>query len=609
MSKSDGDIQAKDSNAGSGGLGVPCRGRAVARGAWGGLGLVILCLSVYLPGLWSLPAIDRDESRFAQASRQMFQSKDFVVPKVQDRPRLNKPPLIYWAQCGALWVLGDDGRAHGGIWVYRLPSVLAAVATVLLTWRLGLRMFDPRAALLGAALLAVCPMVVWDAHQARADQLLLTTVVLTQLALWRVWRDPGGWTWPIVFWIGIGLGIMTKGPITPLIALLTSMVVSVLGGGWAWTLRLRPMVGAVIVAAMVGPWVYAVGGRVGWSAYVSIVSDEVLGRSAVAKEGHWGPPGYHLVATFVLFWPGVLLTVGGLVRAWRRGVGRLRRGADASPFARRRSELFCLGWIIPAWTVFELVGTKLPHYTMPLYPALALLSARAVLAATARGGWERFGMGTLLAKLGIAAWLGVGVVLAAAPLVVVLVSRDASYLAWKHDALIVALWSLPACGAICVAARAIDQRNVLKAQLASLVTAAWSIGVMVQIAMPATPLPWVSERVMAAIAQIDPQGTRPIASVKFHEDSLVFATRGQLAKINAEGVREWITANPTGLVILPEEMLQDSEDLLAIAADSGEGWPAIVGYNYSVGKRVRLVLTEGRGVGGAEVSTEGQRDE
>lgn len=594
MSKSEGDIEAGDLGAGSGGVGVPRRWLAWARGPMGGVALVILCLSVYLPGLWTLPAVDRDESRFAQASRQMFESGDLVVPMVQDRPRLNKPPLIYWAHCGALWVFGDEGRVHGGIWVYRLPSVLAAVATVLLTWRLGLGLFDPRAAWLGAALLAVCPMVVWDAHQARADQVLLTTVVLTQWALCRVWRGAAGWFWPVVFWIGIGLGIMTKGPITALVALLTAISVSALGGRWAWLLRLRPMVGVVIVAAMVGPWVYAVGERVGWSAYLSIVGEEVLGRSAVAKEGHWGPPGYHVVAAFVLFWPGALLTIGGLIRAWRRGVGRLRRGPNASRPARRRAELFCLAWIVPAWIVFEVVGTKLPHYTMPLYPALALVSARAVLAASALGGWDRFGLGTVLAKLGIAAWLGVGVVLAGAPLVIVLVSRDASYSSWKHDALVVALWSLPACVAICVAARAIDRRNVLRAQVASLASAAWSVGVMLQIAMPATPMPWVSERVMAAICEIDPHATRPIASVKFHEDSLVFATRGRLAKLNAEGVRGWIDANPSGLVILPEESLAEFEDSLPVVVDSGEERPVIAGYNYSVGKRVRLVIARGR---------------
>src|SRR6185503_4650826 len=81
------------------------RGAAARRLArswrWGGAGLVLLCLAVYLPGLFSIPPVDRDESRFAMASWQMYTSGDWVVPRIQERARLNKPPLIYWLQAGA----------------------------------------------------------------------------------------------------------------------------------------------------------------------------------------------------------------------------------------------------------------------------------------------------------------------------------------------------------------------------------------------------------------------------------------------------------------------------------------------------------------------------
>jgi 4-amino-4-deoxy-L-arabinose transferase-like glycosyltransferase len=433
------------------------------------MGLIILCLLVYIPGLWTIPPVDRDESRFAQASRQMLESgtlEGWVVPRVQDKPRLNKPPLIYWAQATSAAILGDapgqwawlDGGSEN-IWVYRVPSVLGAIATVLMTWRLGARMFDPRAGWLAAALLAVCPIVVWDAHQARADQLLLALTTATMFSLWRLWsRTPRhaadealrirGSGWSITFWLFLSLGIMAKGPITPMIAGLTCVTLSVVSREWRWLRRLRPVMGVVIVLAAVSPWVYLVGHEVGWSKYLKIVYDETIGRSAGAKEGHWGPPGYHIVLLGVLFWPGSLLTAAAIGRAWRRGMRRQdtslsrdRKGASAceqvggadprqsvssdfqqsgsfTPYAEstvpdrttavrsgapraplrsrlrrvweslrdarpsRRAELFLLAWMLPSWVVFELVSTKLPHYTMPLYPAVALISARMLLSLT-----------------------------------------------------------------------------------------------------------------------------------------------------------------------------------------------------------------------------------
>ena len=135
--------------------------------------LILLCLAVYGPGLASIPVIDRDEARFAQASRQMLESGDWVIPRVQDRPRLNKPPLIYWLQASSAWACTAGDPSRDAIWMYRLPSALAALGSVLLTWRLTRSISRATTAFLAASCLALSPLVAFDAHQARADQLLL----------------------------------------------------------------------------------------------------------------------------------------------------------------------------------------------------------------------------------------------------------------------------------------------------------------------------------------------------------------------------------------------------------------------------------------------------
>lgn len=540
---------------------------------------------MYLPGLWALPPTDRDESRFAQASRQMLESGDLLIPRVQDRERLNKPPLIYWLQAASARIFGDPpntptnapGNLHARIWVYRLPSVLAACTTILLTWRFGCRMFDPRAALLGAALLAVCPIVVWDAHQARADQVLLTTVVAAQFALFQTWRT-GSARWAVGFWISIALGILTKGPIAPMIAALTLLALILATGRARWLWSLRPGLGLLIVAAIIGPWLYATGERVGWTRYLSIISSETLGRSAEAREGHWGPPGYHLIMFCVLFWPGSLLTGLAVTGAIAR-LRSARRSRPADPPADRHalsgraaSEVFLLAWALPAWIVFEVVSTKLPHYTMPLYPALALLSARAVFGAQSGHipGVRSFG-----SRLGFGLWVVIGALISGAglALLVILPLRPETAL----PALLVVGLALTG---LWKARSAINMGRFVPASLAGIVSAIGSTALLTQFALP--PHMSLSTRLASTLRDADPTADRPLAALGYHEDSLIYLTRGRLTRLNDADLPAWLTAHPDALVVF-----RDTDPFLSIAPPASL-IADLTGFNYSVGRTERL---------------------
>lgn len=153
--------------------------------------LVALTLVAYLPGFGTLPVVDRDEARFAEASREMVVAGwpgGYLVPTLQGRPRLNKPPLVYWLQAASVTALGmpRNGPWPTNIWVYRLPSLAGMIVAVWATWRMGRTMFAPPAAWLGAALLACAPLLLWEARQARADAVLLAATVVAQWGLWRI---------------------------------------------------------------------------------------------------------------------------------------------------------------------------------------------------------------------------------------------------------------------------------------------------------------------------------------------------------------------------------------------------------------------------------------
>jgi 4-amino-4-deoxy-L-arabinose transferase-like glycosyltransferase len=601
--------------------------------------LVALCLLAFLPGFFSLPPIDRDESRFAQASRQMYESVAWqgtdhynpafhdgglAVPKVMDAPRLNKPPLIYWAQAASAAILTRGDPLRDAIWMYRVPSLFAAIASVLLTWRIGRSMFDPRTAWLAGALLAVAPVFAWEARQARADQLLVACTTLAMYALWHVFRRTpshapwvgrhsvpkpasspspapsgggGGPGWgssasllfySLLFSFALALGIMTKGPVTPMIALLTILALCVATRSWRWTLRLRPILGVVIIAACVAPWVALVARDVGLAHYISLVRDETIGRSASAKEGHWGPPGYHLVALVVLFWPGSLLTGVALKHAFHRALkrrgdahalspspaprgggpgrgptehtSRIRRWLSgfAALRANRPAELFLLCWIVPSWIVFELVSTKLPHYTMPLYPAIALLTARAAIAFPGlRPAPNR------LDRIGWWVWWCIGLALVVALPLGLLTANEMgrSSAGESTRTLIVALAGVVALAGMLLAARRIVTRTPDLALRAGLIAqcailTAFTAAIAPRLfALTKDAHEEMLEQVQRFGRDSDTTHSRSalpdIAWAGFWEDSVVFLTRGTAEHIEIDEAPHWFHVHPHGVIVCP----------------------------------------------------------
>ncbi|MCC5823816.1 MAG: glycosyltransferase family 39 protein [Phycisphaerales bacterium] len=576
-----------------------------ARSTKAGLVLVALLLAVYLPGLFSIPVVDRDEARFAQASRQMFESLawsgdqadtrpfertesgqiraghhagGWSVPMVGERPRLAKPPLIYWLQSASAAVLTGLNPLADHIWHYRLPSVLSAIAACLITWRLGVAMGCARAGWLGALLLGVCPMVVWDANQARADQLLLATTTGAMAALMLIHRagaSRGPWSsWglPAGFWLSVGAGVLTKGPITPMVAVLTALVVSWVGRDWRWLRRTRPLLGLVILAAVLAPWVVATARTVGWDTLTAIWFDETIGRSAEPKEGHWGPPGYHFVLLALLFWPGSLLTLYALGLAVR-GAVRLPEGPTRRARWRARgvgdpAMLFLMAWIVPSWLIFEIVGTKLPHYTLPLYPPIALLTARAVLDLADRILTPPKPVPPVS---GLAIWVVLGVALTAgAPVAIAVIAGEA------FPIVAAVVGGLVSVGLIVVAARAV-RRSLPRAHALAVGAALVFVFTLLQLVLPNARALHVTEQ-LAAIIDRAPSDA-PVGAAVYHEDSLTFATRARVRRLGPMQVADWADANPGAVLILPAD------------APAQPGWTELgraEGINYSKGERVEL---------------------
>jgi len=467
--------------------------------------LVVVCLLTFLPGFFTIPPVDRDEARFAQATKQMIESGDFVDIRFQDESRYKKPVGIYWLQAVAVKIGEAAGvpRAHTRIWLYRFPSLIGAIGAVLATYWAALAFVSRRAALLAALMLASCLLLNVEARLAKTDAVLLLACVAAMGALGRAYlaaQEPPRvtahpWRVPAIFWTALAAGVLLKGPLILMFVGLASIMLVTLGRRFAWLGRLKPLPGIIWMLLLVLPWFAAIVAKSGDSFFSESLGHDLFAKIGSGQESHGAPPGTYLLLFWVTFFPGALLAPLVAPAVWR---------ARGEPGAR-----FLLAWIVPAWLVLEIVVTKLPHYVLPLYPAIAILIAGAIDShALARRRW----------LTGAPAWWFILSVAGAVAVVVlhVVIGQQAGVLAWPFlvAAMIMALfawWLLHVDGA---------ETALLRAVTATILFW-WGLFAMTLPAIPRLfPAQELSKFVRFTAGCADPQ----VATAGYHEPSLVFLT-------------------------------------------------------------------------------------
>src|ERR1700730_6625775 len=283
----------------------------------GAVAFLTLCgLLLFLPGFFSIPPIDRDEARLAQATKQMVESGDFVDIRFQDDVRYKKPVGIYWLQAAAVETASALGlpRAQVRIWLYRVPSLIGALGAVLLTYWTALPFVTRRGAVLAGLMMASSVLLGVEERLAKTDAMLLLTVVAAMGALARVYlswqrgEDPAHppWTWPAVFWTALAGGVLLKGPLILMFVGLTIVTLALFDRSAVWLWRLRPVWGLIWLLVLVLPWFVAIFWRAGDAFFADSIGGDMLSKLA-AQESHGMPPGLYLLLFWVTFWPGAAL--------------------------------------------------------------------------------------------------------------------------------------------------------------------------------------------------------------------------------------------------------------------------------------------------------------
>jgi 4-amino-4-deoxy-L-arabinose transferase-like glycosyltransferase len=463
-------------------------------------------------------------------------------------------------------------RPQVRIWLYRIPSLIGATGAVLLTYWAALAFLTRRGAVLAALMMCSSVLLSAEARLAKTDAMLLLTVVAAMGAMGRVylsWQrgedaSHPPWSWPAVFWTALAGGILLKGPLILMFAGLTILTLGILDRGVSWLWRLRPVWGLMWTLVLVMPWFIAIYWRTGGTFFTDSVGGDMLSKLA-AQESHGAPPGLYFLLFWITFWPGAPLAGLAAPAVWR---ARREPGAQ-----------YLLAWLVPSWIVFELVLTKLPHYVLPLYPAIAILIVGALeRRVLSRSAWLIRGSAWWFAVPALAAILAV--------VGAIMLTRQPAFLSWPlfAAAMILGLFAWW----LYEDSRA--ERSFLNAVAAALFLAFAVYGVV----LPSLNTLFPSAEIARALRNVVCVGPKA-AAAGFHEPSLVFMAGTSTLLTDGSGAADFLNQGSCRFALVE----QRSERAFVQRAEA-------IGLRYNVARRIDgYNISQGRPVSIAIFRSEG----
>jgi len=536
--------------------------------------LVLACLAVaVLIGHQTVPSMDRDESRFAQASKQMVQTGALVNIRFQDEIRAKKPAGIYWLQAASASLFGAENIAP-----YRLPSLLAMLLTVYGTYRIARTLYKPPRAVLAAAACGGALIVLAEAHLAKTDSVLMLLCLMQQYGLMQIYRSwqhgrrlaYHSYLW---VWLPMAAAVLVKGPVAPLLALTTIAALSAWHRNLKWLRMLRAGRGLLVLCLVTLPWAVLVTLATDGAFLDIAFRGDFLAKVQSEQESHGAPVGSYLVLAAVLLWPASLL---------------LPRAISQMPLLLSHVESrFLLAWILPFWVVIEFVPTKLPHYPLPVVPAIMVLLVCAVdapLAGVAKGGMRAVARRWL-------ALAGEGAMLAAGPILVACFAWAALTYGGVTGGRAFAFALLCALLAGLAVWQGIVWHRHGGIRPVAMVIAAGALMNFIAIGglIPSLSRIHLARAIDTMITEAD-ISPPAIAAAGFHEPSLVFHLGQDLLLVDGGEAALFLAEAPGGLAIVERDQQTAFLDMAGTLRLKVEAIRQIEGFNMSKGKDVLIFL-------------------
>jgi 4-amino-4-deoxy-L-arabinose transferase-like glycosyltransferase len=375
--------------------------------------LFFACVLFHIPGTGTLPLIDRDEPRFAEASREMMERGNYIVPYFNNQLRLDKPPLTYWAQVASYHIFGENDFAA------RFPSAIAAALTAISVFAWARRVGGEKVGWWAAIIFTLSLQTFVHAKAAVADMWLVLFITIAHWAAYELiqrrtrlreatarqapnserFRERAAQRptpnsealnqtsnikrqtliWWFTFYLSLALGFLAKGPIawTPL---LTVGAVIIYTRDWQAARHFKFIGGILLTLVVVALWGIPALIQTNGEFFTVGIGRHVVTRSFMTLEGHGASSvgmyvlllPFYFLTVFISFFPWSIELPWLMQRLWQNG----KAGVDAPGYSRDPIDAYLISGIAIIFVIFTFVSTKLPHYTLPAFPLLALLLAR-----------------------------------------------------------------------------------------------------------------------------------------------------------------------------------------------------------------------------------------
>jgi 4-amino-4-deoxy-L-arabinose transferase-like glycosyltransferase len=308
--------------------------------------VVVVALFVHLGGF---PLFDADEGRNAEVGREMAATNDYVMPRLDTLPYLDKPIIYFAAEAACMEVIGANELAA------RLPALLFTLATAVVLFAFARRVWGEEQGWIATIVMLSQPLTIAFSRTVIFDSALTFFIVVAIVAFYFAIVDANK-RWTLLAWSAIALGVLTKGPVAILLPLIIAIPFAIVQKRfkalWSWG-------GLALFVVIIAPWVWAVSQVIPDFLHYVVVT-ETAQRLATKALKRTGPPWYFIPYLLggAMPWSFVALF-----------------GARRDDVRARDARLYVLLWIAIPFLFFSISQSKRPQYILPVMPAIALLVA------------------------------------------------------------------------------------------------------------------------------------------------------------------------------------------------------------------------------------------